>query len=200
MVETQASILATLASAEPGVRGALYGLIGLLLLIMACLVACVIILRRRARASAAKLEAERDAAAEVAEQERWPAMAADGSFEQPTDDPMACPSCRRELAAGLAFCPYDATRLVQASQMLDHVLDKRHGSRICPSCRRAFESSVRYCPHDGSDLVPMALHQPACDHDHADASVAKICPRCRGRYEYAALFCGKDGVELVVLN
>ena len=199
-MEIQTPILATLAAKVSS--SVLYGLVALFLLILVCLVACVIILRRRARATARALEAERDAAVAssdaLAGSGAWLATASSDAMT--TDDPMACPSCRRELEPGLNFCPYDATRLLPASQMLDHVLEKRQGTRVCPSCRRAFEGAVRFCPHDGSDLVPMTQRQPGCDHDHGDTRVAKICPRCRGRYEYAALFCGKDGVELVVLN
>ena len=219
MVEIQALIAMSVPSIEPAmsssVRSALLGLIALLVLILACLVVCVILLRRRARASERQLGNQRDAAStqpsardESVSQEtdEWPAL---GSAEYVVEDPMACPSCRREFESGLLFCPYDASRLVPAADMLEYVPEQAaeypsteaKTRKLCPTCRRVFDGSTVYCPHDGSDLVAMATTL-SCDHDHRrkGRDEAKICPRCRVRYDYAASFCGKDGVELVVLN
>ena len=202
VVESQSLILASLAEADPiTVRTALLGLIALFLLILVCLVVCVILLRRRASQAALRRREASEEAQESDDGEQRDS-ADQWTVEMAVDDPMACPSCRRELASGLQFCPYDATRLVPAAKMLDHLLDKRQSSRACPRCRRAFDSSLRHCPHDGADLIPMAVHMADCEHEHevGHSGVGKICPRCQGRYDYGALFCGKDGVELVVLN
>lgn len=177
-----------------GVRTALLGLVGLLVLILGCLIAAALILRRRATAVA-------DTRAQHAEQTQQQAGRAPS--EPLPFDPMACPSCRREFEPSWRFCPHDASRLVPGPQMLARVAAQKQGSHVCLTCRRAYEGGIRYCPHDGGDLVPMAVYEAACNHDvehEPTGVVAKICPRCQGRYDYASIFCGKDGVELVVLN
>ena len=112
---------------------------------------------------------------------------------------MACPVCRREFDRRLRFCPYDATALIPAPQMLDRIGDPSRMTSLCPTCKRAFEGKLRFCPHDGSDLVsaPADVGHGDSDDDHDGV---KICPECRDRYGFAASFCGKDGVQLVVLN
>ncbi len=187
------------SSISAGARTALMGLLGLLVVILGCLIAFAFVIRGRPHAQAI-LGGEEDAPGEgQGDPNRL-------SEVYEVEDPMACPTCRREFVATLRFCPHDATRLVSAAQMLKQIQGKPRSRYVCPSCHRAYEGRVRFCPHDGRDLVPMAVYQatrePEHDHghEHGDSMVAKICPECRGRYGYAATFCGKDGVELVVLN
>jgi hypothetical protein len=111
--------------------------------------------------------------------------------------PSFCPSCRREFAAGTAFCPFDANRLVAIAGHEELLTGPSGG--VCPACRRGFNPGVRVCPHDGEELVP-----PSVAEVRAGASMpvvrGKICPTCGGRFEGTAAFCGKDGTQLVLLN
>lgn len=179
------------AAMSAGVRTALFGLLGLLLLILGCLIVFVLVMRRRPASGAPARPSSAGGRAGT--------LRSDDAV-YPIDDPMACPACRREFDASLRYCPHDATELVSAPQMIERARHRK--SYACLRCRRAYEGKVRYCPHDGTDLVPMGLYvssRGGADHD-GDCEGAKICPECRGRYQYAAMFCGRDGVELVVLN
>ncbi|MCG8420160.1 MAG: hypothetical protein MJE77_19695 [Proteobacteria bacterium] len=196
MVETHSVILACLAGTDiaisADVRHVLLGLLTLFLVIMACLVACVVILRQRQSAgqtgrtgqpiaprrnnTATTSVPGRPGRGDTGAADRMVGVSAVSSGERTKTlvaDPMACPACRREFDVGLQFCPYDATRLVPAAQMLDHLRERRQSGRVCPNCHRAFENSVSYCPHDGSDLVPLALHDTACDHIHDTDRMAR---------------------------
>lgn len=188
------------ASMSEGVRTALLALLGLLVVIFGCLIAFAFVLRRRPGVAVenrttvdeAQVNESRAQAPHTVERDRRAVQR----------DPKACPVCRREFDARLRFCPYDATTLIPAPQMLDRIGDPSRAPSVCPTCRRAFEGKVRFCPHDGSDLVPasLALGHGESDAEHDDHEGVKICPACRDRYGFAATFCGKDGVELVVLN
>jgi hypothetical protein len=110
--------------------------------------------------------------------------------------PSFCPSCRREFAAGTAFCPFDSNRLVAIAGHEELMTGPAGG--ICPVCKRGFNPGVRLCPHDGEELLP-----PVVAEKHGLAAPAvrgKICPTCGGRFEGTAAFCGKDGTQLVLLN
>jgi hypothetical protein len=45
-----------------------------------------------------------------------------------------CPTCGRQIEAGMRFCPYDGTRLPQE----------------CPSCGQVVAAGMRFCPHCGT--------------------------------------------------
>jgi len=111
--------------------------------------------------------------------------------------PSFCPSCRREFAAGVAFCPFDSNRLVAIAGHEDLLAGPVGG--VCPTCKRGFNPGVKVCPHDGEELVPPVIAE-------ARAGVSsppprgKICPTCGGRFDGASSFCSKDGTQLVLLN
>jgi len=202
-----------------GARLALFGLIGVLLVILAVLILFAFVIRRRSaadRPTNASPEPVDDAsviesipegqvllrtsssatsAAGAALGNLSGAVEAVGSTEL-----VACPTCRREYETKLQYCPHDARRLVPASEILDSA--RKNGS-ICPRCHRAYDPGMRYCPHDATELIPSPLYQ-ATKGRKATAKptgvVAKICPRCNSRHDLSETFCGKDGAELVIIN
>ena len=118
----------------------------------------------------------------------------------PAPTAMVCPACQREYAAGSAFCPHDASRLVPLN--VSRAASPGPSGSICPTCKRGYDPGIRICPHDKDELVPYALYasrQPASI-DPAAAARGKICPSCGGRFEGGVEFCGKDGTALVLLN
>jgi RNA polymerase subunit RPABC4/transcription elongation factor Spt4 len=183
--------VALASSMSEGVRTALLALLGLLVVIFGCLIAFAFVLRRRPPVEV--VDADKGEDNDPVHEHRLRRVL--------QRDPRACPVCRREFDSHLRFCPYDATSLIPAPQMLDRIGDPSRTTSVCPTCRRAFEGKVRFCPHDGSDLVSASL---TVGHGHSDGDDdhegVKICPECRDRYGFAASFCGKDGVQLVVLN
>lgn len=185
------------ATMSIGVRTALLALLGIMVVIFGCLVVFALVIRRRS-------QARPDAGQKRGKGAGEGHHAMGEGAVRVVEDPMVCPACRREFEPRLRFCPFDASRLVPAPQMLERMSEGHRRGVACPHCGRAFEGRVRSCPHDGADLIPMSVYQAThaahAAHDHDDGMVAKICPECQGRYGYAASFCGKDGVELVVLN
>jgi len=77
--------------------------------------------------------------------------------------PLVCPTCRRQFAGGLRFCPYDA-RLLSAAEApagpgaadgessTDPNLTVPTG-KICPTCARRYEMMAVVCARDGAPLV-----------------------------------------------
>jgi hypothetical protein len=126
-----------------------------------------------------------------------PAPAAAGPPPLPPEGAMACPTCRREYAAGLRFCLQDARPLVAVES-----LDASMGESVtCRICRRSFEAGTRFCPFDADELGPPrdvpAARVPAAA---AADDRGKICPQCTSRFGSGERFCGRDGIELVALN
>ena len=112
--------------------------------------------------------------------------------------PMACPTCRREFAAGVKHCPYDARRVMPVTEVR-----VRHAGSVCPRCRRGFDNGTKVCPHDRTELVPLAVWEAVRGRrrDAAPTGVAgKVCPQCSGRQDLADSFCRKDGTELLTVN
>jgi hypothetical protein len=112
------------------------------------------------------------------------------------NEPMFCPSCRREFSGGGPFCPYDSNRLVAIAGHQDLMAGPSGG--VCPTCRRGFNPGVKVCPHDGDELVPTGMLTAAIA--GPETLRGKICPTCGGRFDGTAGFCGKDGTQLVLLN
>jgi hypothetical protein len=111
--------------------------------------------------------------------------------------PSFCPSCRREFPSGVAFCPFDANRLVAIAGHEDLLAGPVGG--VCPTCKRGFNPGVRVCPHDGEELVPPVIAQARAG-GSTPPPRGKICPTCGGRFDGASSFCSKDGTQLVLLN
>lgn len=108
--------------------------------------------------------------------------------------PMACPTCRREYAAGHGFCAFDANRLV-ATRGHEELLRGPAGM-VCPACRKGQNPGVKVCPTDGEALLPVAAAGvgPTAD------TRGKICPACGARPGGGAVFCSRDGTALVLVN
>jgi hypothetical protein len=73
---------------------------------------------------------------------------------------LICPTCRRQFAAGLRFCPYDARMLTADGHTGAPELEGEPGdapqrptAKICPSCARRYESVAVVCARDGAPLV-----------------------------------------------
>jgi hypothetical protein len=201
-----------------GARLALFGLIGVLLVILAVLIVFALVIRRRS-SSERKLADTSEVEEEEALVEAIPegrvllssaAVAADagaaalgavsGSVAIDKPEIMACPTCRRQYETKLQYCPYDARRLVPASEVLEGA---RKNGGICPRCHRAFDPGMRYCPHDGTELIPSPLYRVTKGRKPTakpTGVVGKICPRCNARHDLSETFCGKDGSELVIIN
>jgi hypothetical protein len=110
---------------------------------------------------------------------------------------MFCPSCRRELPAGMTHCPYDSNRLVSVSG--HEALMSGPAGGVCPTCHRGYNPGVKVCPAHGEELVPAPVASVAVP-PAVLPSRGKICPTCGDRFDGAARFCGKDGTQLVLLN
>jgi hypothetical protein len=118
----------------------------------------------------------------------------------PAPTKVGCPSCRRDFAPGLRYCPYDARRLVPIAELAER---SRVQGSVCPRCRRAFDPGIRYCTHDAEELMSASLWEATRGRRPEPALtgvVGKICPRCAGRYDLATTYCGRDGAELVTIN
>jgi predicted amidophosphoribosyltransferase len=110
---------------------------------------------------------------------------------------MFCPSCRRELPAGMTHCPYDSNRLVSVSG--HEALMSGPAGGVCPTCHRGYNPGVKVCPAHGEELVPAPVASVAAQ-PAVLPTRGKICPTCGDRFDGAARFCGKDGTQLVLLN
>jgi len=119
--------------------------------------------------------------------------AQDAVTKQAPQEPMVCPSCRREYPPGSTFCPADANRLIP---LAGHEMGP--AGAICPTSKRGFNPGVSRCPHDGAELVPYAMMRALAP--APAVTKGKICPTCGGRFDGTAGFCGKDGTALVLLN
>jgi hypothetical protein len=180
-------------------------LIGLLLIILAFLVAFAFLIRRRPGSALARPRARAESRSSDggARAPLAGGSAGEGALAVARSEALACPTCRRHYDGALDFCPRDARRLVPA-----HRLDARPSGSVCAACRRAFDPGTRFCPHDASELVPVAVYEvtradpPDGEGDDVSPTgvMGKICPRCRSRHDLAALFCGRDGSELVAIN
>lgn len=70
---------------------------------------------------------------------------------------MICPTCRRQFAAGLRYCPYDARVLTadlhQSARPSQQMASIVNAGKICPSCARRYDSAALVCGRDGTALV-----------------------------------------------
>lgn len=73
---------------------------------------------------------------------------------------LICPTCRRQFAGGLRFCPYDARMLSADGHGGPPDLERepsdssqRATAKICPNCARRYESVAVVCARDGAPLV-----------------------------------------------
>lgn len=72
---------------------------------------------------------------------------------------MICPTCRRQFAAGLRYCPYDARVLTadlhQSARPILHAAAAAvaNAGKICPSCARRYDTEALVCGRDGTALV-----------------------------------------------
>ncbi|MES1165026.1 MAG: hypothetical protein ABUR63_04670 [Verrucomicrobiota bacterium] len=67
-----------------------------------------------------------------------------------------CPTCRRQFAGGLKFCPYDARLLARDLHPGLSEPDIALGAgaaKICPSCARTYDTVAVVCGRDGAALV-----------------------------------------------
>jgi hypothetical protein len=196
-----------------GMRVALFGLIGLLLLLLGFLIGYAVLVRRRppppaptVRRVVPSTPPPVPAAARRATPAATPGPAAGAASAEAVSvsavpqGPMACPSCRREYEAGVRFCPHDARKLMPAAEIMER---SRASGSVCPRCRRAFDAGVRFCPHDAEELVPLSLWEATQGKKHQAVPtgvLAKLCPQCNARYDLVSTFCAKDGAELVTIN
>jgi hypothetical protein len=130
--------------------------------------------------------------------------AADADGKLPADPsvpapgpPLVCPTCFRDYAPGLQFCPHDARALVPAG---DPAARRAGAGATCPVCKRSFEPGKRFCSFDGEELVPLMLAVDDSGVKPFAGMLVKICPSCSRRYHSDATFCGRDGEELVGVN
>lgn len=201
----------TLAAAEP----LLVAVVGLLVLVIAGLVAMAVILRKRSRPLPQPVA---DAPRTAPPPEHRPAQrqrprsahvrgGGGGGLAVATSSAMVCPTCRTEYH-GMAYCTRDARRLVLPEEMLGAARTGVQGKSpglVCMACRRAYEPGLRSCPHDGNELVPFPVYNATRPRSRRNSTepagvVARICPVCGSKYNLNARFCGHDGGELVVIN
>ena len=203
----------TLAAAEP----LLVAVVGLLVLVIAGLVAMALFVRRRSRPQPDALDASVRTAA-PAEQRPPPrprprsAMVrggGGGGLAVATSSAMVCPTCRTEYH-GMAYCTRDARRLVPPEEMLGGArvpsgTTTKSAGLVCMACRRAYEPGLRSCPHDGNELLPFPVYNATRPRNRRNTTepagvIARICPVCNSKYDLNARFCGHDAGELVVIN
>jgi hypothetical protein len=204
----------TLAAAEP----LLVVVVGLLVLVVAGLVAMAVVVRRRSRPH---LELPREAPRPSPAPEQRPPPrprprpaqvrgGGGGGLAIATSSAMVCPTCRTEYH-GMAYCTRDARRLVAPEEMLSGGARSMTGSHgksaglVCMACRRAYEPGLRSCPHDGNELVPFPVYNATRPRSRRNSTepagvIARICPVCGAKYDLNARFCGHDAGELVVIN
>ncbi len=201
----------TLAAAEP----LLVAVVGLLVLVLAGLVAMALFVRRSRPVAAPPPEAPRVAAASEQRPPRprpRPALVrggGGGGLAVATSSAMVCPTCRTEYH-GMAYCTRDARRLVLPEEMLaarslSSLATGKSTGLVCMACRRAYEPGLRSCPHDGNELMPAAVYNATRPRSRRNSTepagvVARICPVCAAKYDLNARFCGHDAGELVVIN
>lgn len=209
---TAASV--TLAAAEP----LLVAVVGLLVLVIAGLVAMAVFVRRRSRAPSDVVPASVRPAAPTEPRSPprprpRPAMVRSGGgggLAIATSSAMVCPTCRTEYH-GMAYCTRDARRLVPPEEMLggsrvlSGISTAKSAGLVCMACRRAYEPGLRSCPHDGNELLPFPVYnatRPRSRRSTTEPSgvIARICPVCATKYDLNARFCGHDAGELVVIN
>lgn len=202
-----ASVLAAIT--EP----LLVAVIGLLLLVIAGLVAMALVLRRKNRAIVEAQRAqprppERPATPPMPRVRSRPAVVrggGGGGLAVATSSAMVCPTCRTEYH-GLTYCTRDARRLVPPEDMLGGAAKGlgRSAGLVCMACRRAYEPGIRACPHDGNELVPFSVYNATRPRRRGVTEpagvVARICPVCATKFDLNARFCGHDAGELVVIN
>lgn len=208
------STSATLGAAEP----LLIAVVGLLVLVVAGLVAMALFVRRRSRVLAEPLpepvRLQTPAERPPPRPRSRPAMMRGGSgggLAVATSSAMVCPTCRTEYH-GMAYCTRDARRLVPPEEMLGGPLRAvsggpggRSAGLVCMACRRAYEPGLRSCPHDGNELVPLPVYNATRPRSRRNSTepagvIARICPVCGAKYDLNARFCGHDAGELVVIN
>jgi hypothetical protein len=202
----------TLAAAEP----LLVAVVGLLVLVVAGLIAMALIVRRRSPAPQPQPEPAR---APAPPEQRPPPRArprpalvrggGGGGLAVATSSAMVCPTCRTEYH-GMAYCTKDARRLVppeemMASRSLASASSGKSTGLVCMACRRAYEPGLRSCPHDGNELVPFPVYNATRPRSRRNSTepagvIARICPVCGAKYDLNARFCGHDAGELVVIN
>ena len=70
---------------------------------------------------------------------------------------MICPTCRRQFAAGVRYCPYDARVLTADSHQpvrpSPPTASAASAGKICPSCARRYDAIALVCGRDGTALV-----------------------------------------------
>lgn len=200
-----------LAAAEP----LLIAVVGLLVLVLAGLIAMALFVRRRSRpvAETAGQPVQLQPPAERPPPRPRPRPAVmrgggGGGLAVATSSAMVCPTCRTEYH-GLAYCTRDARRLVPPEEMLGGSLramaSGKSAGLVCMACRRAYEPGLRSCPHDGNELVPFPVYNATRPRSRRNSTepagvVARICPVCGAKYDLNARFCGHDAGELVVIN
>jgi len=210
-------LTSTLATAEP----MLVAVVGLLLLVIAGLVAMAFLVRRRGKVvddttdqmRALRAPAPPPPAAPPPRPRPRPQMIRGGGgggglAVVATSSARVCPTCRTEFH-GMTYCTRDARRLVPPEEMLGGPLraaasTSKSAGLVCMACRRAYEPGLRSCPHDGNELVPFPVYnatRPRKRNATEPAGViARICPVCATKYDLNARFCGHDAGELVVIN
>jgi hypothetical protein len=200
----------TLATAEP----LLIAVVGLLILVLAGLIAMALFVRRRSRPQPTPTV---EPARPQPQPERPPPRprrphavrsTGGGGLAVATSSAMVCPTCRTEYH-GLAYCTRDARRLVPPEEMLGGPLRAMSSGKsaglVCMACRRAYEPGLRSCPHDGNELVPFPVYNATRPRSRRNSTepagvIARICPVCGAKYDLNARFCGHDAGELVVIN
>ena len=203
----------TLAAAEP----LLVAVVGLLILVVAGLIAMALFVRRRSRpAPAPAPEAPRlpplPEHRPLPRHRPRPALlrgGGGGGLAVATSSAMVCPTCRTEYH-GMAYCTRDARRLVPPEEMLvsrslSSASSGKSTGLVCMACRRAYEPGLRSCPHDGNELLPFPVYNATRPRSRRNSTepagvVARICPVCATKYDLNARFCGHDAGELVVIN
>jgi hypothetical protein len=200
-----------LAAAEP----LLIAVVGLLVLVLAGLIAMALFVRRRSRpvaeAAGQPVQLQPPAERPPPRPRPRPAMmrgGGGGGLAVATSSAMVCPTCRTEYH-GLAYCTRDARRLVPPEEMLGSslrvVASGKSAGLVCMACRRAYEPGLRSCPHDGNELVPFPVYNATRPRSRRNSTepagvIARICPVCGAKYDLNARFCGHDAGELVVIN
>ncbi len=200
-----------LAAAEP----LLIAVVGLLVLVLAGLIAMALFVRRRSRpvaeAAGQPVQLQPPAERPPPRPRPRPAMmrgGGGGGLAVATSSAMVCPTCRTEYH-GLAYCTRDARRLVPPEEMLGGslraVASSKSAGLVCMACRRAYEPGLRSCPHDGNELVPFPVYNATRPRSRRNSTepagvIARICPVCGAKYDLNARFCGHDAGELVVIN
>jgi hypothetical protein len=200
----------TLGAAEP----LLIAVVGLLVLVIAGLVAMAIFVRRsrlQPHVAPEPVRAQPQSDRPPPRPRPRPSLmrsAGGGGLAVATSSAMVCPTCRTEYH-GMAYCTKDARRLVPPEEMLGGPLRAMSSGKsaglVCMACRRAYEPGLRSCPHDGNELVPFPVYNATRPRSRRNSTepagvVARICPVCGTKYDLNARFCGHDAGELVVIN